>query len=356
MQTSRKLTRTLLALFALAMMAVSALADGSDDPTLYPRFSEVSDQKAGSILFYNFYTSSPTGAAGVNTRINMTNTFTTGGSVFVHLFFVGSNCTAADSYICLTKNQTVSFLMSDIDPGTTGYILAVATDEFGCPVGFNYLIGDEYIKLASGHTANLGAEAIASIFDGTVSDCSASASAYTLKFTGYVQPPKDNEGNEIPNYQQVGYNKVPSVLAADNIPSRADGNDTLLVVNAIGGNLLSAGGGASVASLFGLLYDDTEVPYSYSVFTSACQLVLSLSNTGVRVPGRFEGVIPAGRTGWTKIYSSTGARAFLGSELNFNANAGTAAGAFTGGHNLHKLTLAPSASITIPVFPATCGN
>jgi len=41
----------------------------------------------------------------------------------VHLFFVdGATCSIADSLVCLTPNQTASFLASDIDPGTTGYI------------------------------------------------------------------------------------------------------------------------------------------------------------------------------------------------------------------------------------------
>ena len=47
---------------------------------------------------------------------------------------------SGDSYICLTANQTASFLASDIDPGTVGYILAIATDGDGIPVAFDWLI------------------------------------------------------------------------------------------------------------------------------------------------------------------------------------------------------------------------
>jgi hypothetical protein len=38
------------------------------------------------------------------------------------------------------------------------------------------------------------------------------------------------------------------------------------------------------------------------------------------------------------------------------ADAGTNAGAFNQGHNLHKLTLTltPTVSLTIPVFPPSC--
>ena len=40
--------------------------------------------------------------------------------------------------------------------------------------------------------------------------------------------------------------------------------------------------------------------------------------------------------------------------INFNANAGTQANAFNGGHNLHKLTLSATNAYTIPVFPPSC--
>ena len=53
-----------------------------------------------------------------------------------------------------TGNQTISFLASDFDPGTTGYIVAIASDtSTGCPINFNFLIGDEFVKAASGFAA-----------------------------------------------------------------------------------------------------------------------------------------------------------------------------------------------------------
>ena len=114
MRTSRKLTSALLAIFALVLMSAAALA--ADPGLTYPPTAEVSDQKAGSVLIYNYYTSGATGGNAQNTRINMTNT-STSSAAFVHLFFVADTCLVADSYICLTANQTASFLASDIDPG-----------------------------------------------------------------------------------------------------------------------------------------------------------------------------------------------------------------------------------------------
>ena len=68
---------------------------------------------------------------------------------------------------------------------------------------------------------------------------------------------------------------------------------------------------------------------------------------------RFETFITAGRSGWARIYSQSDIR-LLGAVLNFNPNAGTNGGAFTGGHNLHKLTLTSAMVLTIPIFPPSC--
>src|SRR5689334_6479165 len=124
MRTSRKFLSAMLSLAALVLMSAAALA--ADPGLVYPPTSEVSDQKAGSVLIYNVYTSGATSGNSQNTRINITNTSTSSG-VGVHLFFVSDACAIADSFICLTATQTATFLSSDVDPGVTGYVVAVAT-------------------------------------------------------------------------------------------------------------------------------------------------------------------------------------------------------------------------------------
>jgi len=338
MRTSRNFAHALLALFALAVMSTFALAA---DPGLpYPAQSEASDQKAGSVLIYNTYTSGATSGNTQNTRINITNTNPNFlQNAFVHLYFVSESCSIADSYICLTPNQTASFLASDVDPGISGYLVAVSVDGIlGCPNNFNYLIGDEYVKFSSGHAANLGAVAFSALAPAA---CTAASVTSRIDFDG------------------VAYNQVPAVLALDNVGSRADGNDTMLIVNRIGGNL--GIGAATLGTLFGLLYDDAENVLSFSV-SGNCQLRNSLSNNFPRTTPRFETFIPAGRTGWLKLFSQTGCIGILGSAINSNANAGSSAGAFNGGHNLHHLTLASGCSTagfdarsyTVPVFPPSC--
>ncbi|MBL8187990.1 MAG: hypothetical protein JNK38_08285, partial [Acidobacteria bacterium] len=243
---------------------------------IFPTSSEASDQKAGSVLVYNVYTSS-TDPTKQNTRINITNVHST-RPAFVHLFFVAEGCAVADSYICLTASQTASFLASDLDPGTTGYLVAVAVDGVrGCPTSFNYLIGDEYVKFNTGHAANLGAIAFSQLAGG-IEMCDQNSVIATLRFDG------------------VSYNRTPRTVALDNIGSRADGNDTLLILNRIGGNL--GIGAASLGTLFGIFYDDAENALSYSV-TGGCQLRSAISNNFPRITPRFETFIPAGRTGWT---------------------------------------------------------
>ncbi len=333
MRTSHKLTQMLLSLAALILLAATAMAQqqpvGPGAPT---DGVDVNDQKAGSILIYNYYTSSATNPNTENTRINITNTNPSFG-VAVHLFFVANSCSVADAFICLTKNQTASFLMSDIDPNISGYIIAVAVDSNGCPVDFNWLIGDEYVKRASGHAASLAAESVQAH---STPVCDPISTTATLSFDG------------------VQYDWLPRVVAVASIPSRADGNDTLLILNGIsGGSLLTSVAGAG--SIFGILFDDAENPFSFTI-SVGCQLAASLGATATfpRTTPPFNTVIPAGRTGWMKLWT-TGGGALLGAVINLNPNAATSPGAFNGGHNLHKLTRTDAAvRLTLPVFMPVC--
>ncbi|MFN0109510.1 MAG: SdrD B-like domain-containing protein [Blastocatellia bacterium] len=287
------------------------------------------ENNASSVLVYPIHTSSASNPNEQNTRINLTNIHTQ-KSICVHLFFVdGASCSVADSIICLTPNQTTSFLMSDIDPGTTGYLVAVAIDCNGCPTNFNFLIGDEYVKFASGHKGNIIAEGAAAL-PTNLQACDANSVSAQLNFDG------------------VSYSRFGRTLALDSFGSRADGNDTMVVIDRIGGNL--ATGAATLGTLFGILYDDSEVGVSFNV-NGACQLRSSLSNNFPRTTPRFETFVPAGRTGWMKFFSQSDF-ALVGASINYNASSTASAGAFTGAHNLHKLTLSSAGAYVMPVFPA----
>jgi hypothetical protein len=340
MRTSRCLIHGLLAFCALLMVSSAAFAADPGQP--YPADSEVSDQKAGSVLFYNTYTSTASAPAQENTRINITNT-SSQFSVAVHLFFVeGTSCGIADSFVCFTRNQTASFSTSDVDPGTRGYIVAVAVNLRGQPINFNFLIGDEYVKYATGHNANLGAEAVAAA-EGE-DDAEVASAGSPISGGAQDEPAVTVPFDGLPGH----YNRLPRVLADDSIPSRLDGNDTKLIVNRVGGGNLVTGA-ATLGTLFAVVYDDAENTFSTS-FSGNCHLELSLgANNLPRVVGGWNALIPAGHTGWMKFWSTSNI-AILGSAINFNA----AASGFNGGHNLHKLTLTDAATLVIPVFPASC--
>jgi hypothetical protein len=323
-----------LALAALMILAMSALADPGVRAD-----NIVSDQKAGSVLVYNLYASSSTDPSRENSRINITNTNDRDG-IFVHLFFVdGRSCAVADSYICLSKSQTTSILASDVDPDVRGYIVAVAVNSYGIPVDFDYLIGDEYVKLASGHAANLGAEAIEAL----------DPSLIIRDAQGRVVFDPNEAANMtfVIAFDGVHYGLVPRVLALDSIASPRDGNDTLLVVNRVGGSLQTGGG--NIGSMFGILFDELEAGYSYQI-AGGCQLVNSLSDNFPRTTPRLTNIIPAGSTGWTKFWATANV-GILGAAINKNTSA--SATSFNGGHNLHKLTYTADA-YRVPVFTAMC--
>ncbi len=325
MRTSRRYTSLALILAALVLMSVSAFAGDPGEPI--NDNTPVSDQKAGSVLFYNIYTSSVASPATENTRINITNTSST-HAARVHIFFIdGSSCGPADSMLCLTANQTASFHASDFDPGTMGYIVAVAIDENGSPIRHNFLIGDVYVKFDSGHAANLSAEAVGASNPPGHDD---TAFTVTLNFDGYE------------------YGRLPATVAVSNLPSRVDSNDTMLIINRPSGNLAS--GADAIGTLAGILYNDAENAFSFSFSTNQCQIKFSVTNTLPRTTPRFTTVVPTGRTGWMKLFTYTGAP-LLGAVINLNQSVASAA--FNQGHNLHKLRLTNS-SISIPIFPPNC--
>jgi len=299
----------------------------------FPASSEASDQKPGSILIYPLYGSTPANLERQDTRINITNTDPT-RRIVVHLFFQDDDsASVADGFLCLTPNQTASFLTSDLDPGVNGYLIAIAVDErTGCPINFNHLIGDEYVKLSSGHAANLPAEAFASL-TGAPPICAGNASAVDVNLDG------------------ISYNAAPRVLALDDIPSPADGNSTLLVIDRIGGSL--ATGLGTIGDIAGIAYDDVEQPASFVFSATRRQFRQVISASFPRTSPRIPILIPAGRAGWMKFSRQTDG-GIIGCVINFNPGASSVASAFNQGHNLRKLGLTTAASFTVPVIAPNC--
>ncbi len=290
-------------------------------------------EPAGSVLIFNLYSSNAVSPEQENTRISLTNIHSS-RRVTVHLFFVeGQTCQVADMFLCLTPNQTTSFLAWDLDPGTTGFLIAVAVDESsGFPISFNALLGEEWIKLESGHQANLRAESFAARRD--------AAPAVAL----------DEIFAEL-RFDDVHYQAMPRVLAASNLQSNATENSTLLVLNRIGGNLMGMPDGLGTVS--GMLFDDLETGYSFCFTDAACQLRAPLNANLPPTSPDFDSIIPAGRTGWMKLWTAddTG---LLGATLVANPLSIITAEAFNHGHNLHRLTYTRTVRLVVPVFPGNC--
>jgi hypothetical protein len=318
---------TLVGIFALIFVCCGVAA-AQGQGTTYPATAEVSDQKAGSVLLYPYYTSG-SAANAQNTRINITQTADV--PLASRIYLIRSNGGVITRHICLQGKQTDSYLMGSIDPGNSGYILIVAVDADGCPVGANTLIGDASVKLATGHSASLTAYAYAALFSGTISGCGPGSTTADVNLDG------------------IAYNRSPRTVAIDKVRSRSDGNDTLLILARVGGNL-ATGSIGNIGDVSGSLFDESGTSFPFSFNVAQPHLVRSLNQTFPVTSPRFDTAVPAGTAGWMKMAGDADI-GLLGAVINFNANANAQANAFNGGHGLRALTVTPAASFVVPVAP-----
>lgn len=364
MQTSHKLTQILLTLAALVVCVTMSWAQPIPDAGNLSNIP--SPVKPGSLLFYDIYTSK-VGDPTENTRMNITNTHPS-RPVLVHFFFVNQgDCSLADAYICLTANQTFSFLASEYDPGITGFLFAVAVNENGVPVNHNYLIGDLYVKSTFNtpyyFQANLGATAFSArkTWDADTQKLEVWNDGAAGKIWAF-DPSRTglSFGDYMSDIQENLYDIVPCRLAIDNIQSIADGNQTLMIIHSMQGKVHQVG---AIGSLAGQVYNDTEKGFSYVFGGFRCLEARLLNDTLIRVPGTYSKIIPSGRTGWMYLQSPLNNAqgqpnlGLLGATIVSNTKAGTDAKAFNGGHHMQYLQLKANPGFAIPVFPVgACFN
>ena len=319
--TSHKFTRLFFALAALIVLAASALAGAA------PANIGVSDQKAGSVLAFPYYTS----LAGSDTRLTISNTGNDGA--IVHMFFVDASCNQADQYICLTANASQSFLASEYDPSNSGFLLAVAVDYNGAPVKNNVLIGNAFINDGN-YVGNYGAEA----------------------FWAFAAAPAaiaQDGMSALLNFDGTGYDALPTQHVAE-IQSPNDSVGQRILVAGLAGSLISGGTGSAASQAgIGVAYNDGEKPGSFSSpFSGTCIKSFIVSPTTPRVPGGLGSIagvnnnalIPSGRTGTLK-WNTTGSVGLI-----LTPKQGT--NKWSGIRTLHKTGVRTDGSLIIPVFDA----
>ncbi|HMV51378.1 MAG TPA: hypothetical protein PLD20_18320 [Blastocatellia bacterium] len=324
-------------LAVLTTVVFHSLAQAADPGLPLPADGVMNDQKPGSVLVFNSYSSGATSGTSQNTRIAITNTNPT-EPVFVRFYFATDQLgpeAIISTFICLAPNQTVAFLTSDFDPGVTGFLIAVAVHpQLECPVGFNYLTGRADIKFTAGYQATLEAQTIAALFTGVMPGCQSGTGSATLLFNG----------------SSNGYDRLPRTLVIDRLFSPAEGNDALLFINRLGGS--TSRFTDRIGLLVGTLYDDAGNSFD---FTRDIALRQYRSSVSALYSSNLGSALPAGRKGWMK-FSATQSNDFalFGAVVNLNANSQASRTVFSGGQNLRALTFTGGVTLTISMRPPSC--
>ncbi|HEX4946308.1 MAG TPA: choice-of-anchor Q domain-containing protein [Blastocatellia bacterium] len=282
--------------------------------------ARVSDQKAGSVLVFPYYTSTVGGVS--DTRMTISNIGTGTGLTFVHLFLIdGASCQQSDLFLCLTPNASFSFKASDYDPGNTGYVLAVAVNAQGVPIQNNVLIGNAFVNTPQ-VKGNYGAESFR-------------ANSFAVATI---------EGNAATLYfDQVGYDAVPKQFAVE-VQSPADATGQQVVTAGLSGNLVTSQVSGAAQVGVGQAFNEREVFASFSNWlTGICQARATISTTTPRVPNGLGNLIKTGQSGTLKFNVGGAVGVLLTPE----------AAPWKGIRTLHK-TQTTATTLTIPIFIPTC--
>lgn len=277
----------------------------------------------GSILLYPLYTSSAVNPSSEDTTFRITNG-DGNNPVAVHLFFVTGSCSPADTFVCLAPGQTLSVNASDIDPGTTGYIVAVAVDGAGVPIQKDSLTGSAVVHRASGHAATYEATGLRAR-RADPAPCGSGCTLSTLLFDDYH------------------YDRIPRTVTLNRIKDLVSGSldDLQLVASSIGGNLTL--GLTPLGSLSGYVFGDTLYPWQSNGLS--CQ---SVANFGPTMPPTTPGFdeLQGEWKGQVRVTSQSG-RAMVATLLKRG-------GSEFDPNKLVKVSGSDDASVTMPVYPPSC--
>jgi sugar lactone lactonase YvrE len=288
--------------------------------------SNVSAQRAGSVLVFPYYTSKA--ATKADTRMTISNISSAASTVanqaYVHLFFVdGTTCAQADLFLCLTPNASFSFKASEYDPEATGWLLAVAVNQAGTPIQNNTLIGNAFVTDGN-YVDNYGAESFWANFAQTAT-VNPNGTA-TLRFDG------------------SGYERVPNEFAAE-IQSPVDVAGQRIVTAGLNGDLTTGQITGAAQAGTALVYNGNEKPFgSFSAFLNGnCQALATITTSSPRVPNGMAVMIPSGQTGWMRVK--------VGGAVGLIMTPRTAT--WKGIRALHKISYT-TATLTISTFRPVC--
>lgn len=321
MNTNRTLKRWALTTSLLALFASAALAQLNQPPANIA----VSDQKAGSILVFPYYTSDG-GLADTSIVISHAGG---SGNVNVHLFFVdGATCGIADAPVSLTPNGTIEFTTSSFDPMITGYLIAVAVDNNGCPVEQNVLIGHAFVKAPAGYIA-AGAGAVRGDYG---------AEAFWADPMNMFPNLKVCDG--VIKFDGMMYDAAPNAFAVQiQSPVTVPGQTIVLA------SLQGANGSMDPTGQLGTgyVFDPNEKPFSFVGFLqSACLSRTPITIASPRIPFGMSKAIKAGQTGLMKFNTRVGSVGLLFTPDNSTG--------FLGIRTLHKYSVTTATTLTVPVF------
>lgn len=287
------------------------------------------DQKPGSVLFFNRYTSSASNSAREDSRLNLTNT-SPAATAYVRLFLVtAATCQPTELQLCLEPQQTISLLMSDLDPGVRGYAIAIAVNLQGEPIQFNWLTGNIILRqpgsnISGSYSTVLSAVAVAKRKDGNVANVNG--------FADMV-------------FDDVNYDRLPGQIAFDSVSSQVGtANATLLSMYRPPADLSGAVSSTSVQLTGFGKNNQGQVASSTGNLSSACYSDVTLGSFRLQ-PTAINQLLPSGSTAWFAA-SATDLLPLMGAQFN--------SGEFNSGGNARPLTFSAEYKIRIPVAPVVC--
>ncbi len=264
----------------------SASAQSNDQPQVGPGIplvgsngakSAISSTKAGSVLFFNKYTSDNSNPSGVNTVISLINS-NPRDMVTVRLFFV-RDCTVVSQYINLAPNQTRALLASAEDGGKTGYAVAVAVNTQGIPTQFNWLLGAASLRDAQGHEASYNAVSVSKRTAGPVA--SVAGGVAEMKF------------------DDIEFDRLSQRIAVDNIQDPIGTRTDVTVYSPISD---LSGAGAAATRITATSYEQNGTSHP-SVIDTPCGLRSSVSAIWTNPP--INSYITPNNPGWGSFAATT---------------------------------------------------